>query len=235
MSLIQTVSNSFWQKKQRNEDKGQFFACTYHVTGTKPGALTGITSPRSSPQRHQGQASTAPRCRCGSRRPVTGAGGPAPAPPGPPRPARPQPAFLPPPAPHSSTNPRLPLPSLLPSGRQERRRTPELPAESTPRPRGQDLPCKPGADALASRHQRALWVRDRGLQQLRGSSPVGSVPPEQARPMGAPQGGPLTPHAWAFVVTAAVSKSLSTRGARGPAAPADGVSLCPREPPYACA
>lgn len=159
------------------------------MTGTKPGALTGITSPRSSPQRHQGQASTAPRCRCGSRRPGTGAGGPAPAPPGPPRPARPQPAFLPPPVPHSSTNPRLPLPSLLPSGRQERRRTPELPAESTPRPRGQDLPCKPGADALASRHQRALWVRDRGLQQLRGP-PLWALFPRASQTHGCPTGRP---------------------------------------------
>lgn len=35
--------NGLWRKKERNADKGQFSACTYHVTGTKPGASTGIT------------------------------------------------------------------------------------------------------------------------------------------------------------------------------------------------
>lgn len=90
----------------------------------------------------------------------------------------PQPAFLPPPEPRSSTKPRLPWPSLLPSGRQERRLTAELPVESTPRSRGQDLQRKTGEDTLASRHQRALWVRDRGPQQLRGSSREASGPPE---------------------------------------------------------
>lgn len=127
-----------------------------------------------------------------------------------------------------------------PSGHQERRPTPELPAQSTPGPRGQDVQGEPGAHTPASRHQRALWVRDGDRSSCAVPPLRALVPQSKPDPRVPRREAPWTLRTRAFVVAAAVSKSFSTRGARGPAESADisvrrPLTRGPRRTPYACA